>query len=113
MATFVPSPETFVVEEIPAYLPTGEGEHVYLWIEKQDLTTLEAVNRLARVLGVDARDIGYAGMKDRRATTRQWLSIRGVEEARAGAATMAGLRVLQVARHKNKLRVGHLHGNRF
>jgi tRNA pseudouridine13 synthase len=113
MARFVPSPETFVVEEIPAYLPAGEGEHAYLWIEKQDLTTFEAVNRLARVLGLDSRDIGYAGMKDRRATTRQWLSVLGVDEARAREATITGLRVLEVGRHMNKLRVGHLHGNRF
>jgi len=113
MARFVTSPETFVVEEVPAYLPTGEGEHVYLWIEKQDLTTLEAVNRLARLLAVDPRDIGYAGMKDRRATTRQWLSVLGADEARAREVSLTGVRVLQISRHKNKLRVGHLHGNRF
>jgi tRNA pseudouridine13 synthase len=113
MARFVPSPETFVVEELPAYLPAGEGEHVYLWVEKRDLTTLEAVNRLARVLGVDARDVGYAGMKDRRATTRQWLSVLGVDAERAQAAAVNGLQILAVSRHKNKLRVGHLRGNRF
>jgi tRNA pseudouridine13 synthase len=113
MARFVPSPETFVVEEIPAYFPAGEGEHAYLWIEKRNLTTLEAVNRLGRVLGVDARDIGYAGMKDRRATTRQWLSVLGVDPAHAQEAAVDGLRVLATGRHKNKLRVGHLRGNRF
>jgi len=113
MASFVATPDTFVVEEIPAYLPAGEGEHAYLWIEKRDLTTLEAVNRLARVLGVAPRDIGYAGMKDRRATTRQWLSILGVDTERARAASVEGMRILAAGRHKNKLRVGHLHGNRF
>jgi tRNA pseudouridine13 synthase len=113
MARFVPSPETFVVEEIPAYLPAGEGEHVYLWVEKQDLTTLDLVNRLARVLGIAARDVGYAGMKDRRATTRQWLSVHGADEAVVAQVALAGVRVLAVGRHKNKLRVGHLRGNRF
>jgi tRNA pseudouridine13 synthase len=113
MASFVASPDTFVVEEIPAYLPVGDGEHAYLWIEKRDLTTLEAVNRLARVLGVDARDVGYAGMKDRRATTRQWLSLLGVETARAEAAAVEGVRILAASRHTNKLRIGHLAGNRF
>ena len=113
MARFVPSPETFLVEEIPAYLPVGEGEHAYLWIEKQDLTTLEAVNRLARVLGVDARDVGYAGMKDRRSTARQWLSVLGVDTERARSAAVDGVRVLLASRHRNKLRVGHLEGNRF
>jgi len=113
MARFVSSPETFVVEEIPAYPPSGEGEHAYLWIEKQNLTTLEAVNRLSHVLGVDARDVGYAGMKDRRATTRQWLSVLGVEVERARAAVVDGMRILAADRHKNKLRVGHLRGNHF
>jgi tRNA pseudouridine13 synthase len=113
MPRFVSSPETFIVEEIPAYLPAGEGEHTYLWIEKKNLTTLEAVAKLARVLGVDARDIGYAGMKDRRATTRQWLSLQGVDPARAQEAAVEGLSILATGRHKNKLRTGHLHGNRF
>ena len=113
MAKFVSSPETFLVEEIPAYLPTGQGEHTYLWIEKQNLTTLEAVGKLARVLGVEARDVGYAGMKDRRATTRQWLSVLGVDAARAREIVVEGLRILAIGRHGNKLRLGHLHGNRF
>ena len=113
MARFVSSPETFLVEEIPAYLPAGEGEHTYLWIEKRNLTTLEAVGKLARVLGVEARDVGYAGMKDRRATTRQWLSLHGVAPERAQEAVVEGMRILATGRHRNKLRVGHLHGNRF
>ena len=113
MARFVSSPETFIVEEIPAYLPAGEGEHTYLWIEKKSLTTLEAVGKLAQVLGLQARDIGYAGMKDRRATTRQWLSLSGVDPARAQEAAVEGVRILATGRHRNKLRVGHLHGNRF
>jgi tRNA pseudouridine13 synthase len=113
MARFVSSPATFLVEEIPAYLPAGEGEHAYLWIEKQNLTTMDVVSRLARVLGIDPRDVGYAGMKDRHATTRQWLSVLGVDPAQAQAALLDGVRVLSVARHKNKLRVGHLQGNRF
>jgi tRNA pseudouridine13 synthase len=113
MARFIPSPATFQVEEIPAYLPCGEGEHAYLWIEKQNLTTMDAVHRLANVLGVSDRDIGYAGMKDRHATTRQWLSVLGVDPARAQAVAVDGVRVLATDRHKNKLRVGHLAGNRF
>jgi len=113
MARFRSSPGTFFVEEIPAYPPAGEGDHTYVWIEKKNLTTLEAVGRLARVLGIAARDIGYAGMKDRHATTRQWLSLPGVAPERARAAAIDGLRVLDVSRHRNKLRVGHLRGNRF
>lgn len=113
MTKFVSSPESFFVEEIPAYQPAGEGTHTYLWIEKKNLTTLDAVRRLARVLGLDERDVGYAGMKDRNATTRQWLSMPGIEPAQAMAVAVEGITVLSAARHKNKLRIGHLRGNRF
>ena len=113
MLSFTPTSDTFVVEEVPAYLPSGEGEHTYLWIEKTDLTTFEAVRRIARACDVDARDVGYAGMKDRHATTRQWLSIPRLDPERALALTVDGVRVLDARRHGNKLRTGHLKGNRF
>lgn len=113
MLSFTPTSDTFVVEEVPAYLPSGQGEHTYLWIEKTDLTTFEAVRRIARACDVDARDVGYAGMKDRHATTRQWLSIPRLEPERALALAVDGVRVLDARRHGNKLRTGHLKGNRF
>jgi tRNA pseudouridine13 synthase len=113
MAVFASSPETFLVEEIPAYEPVGAGPHTFLWIEKQGLNTVEAIKRLARALGVPERDAGYAGMKDRHATTRQWVSVPAVDPAVALAVEIAGLRVLEAHRHGNKLRTGHLRGNRF
>jgi tRNA pseudouridine13 synthase len=113
VARFCPSPDTFVVEEIPAYLPSGTGEHTYVWIEKRSITTLDVVNDMARRLGIEAREIGYAGMKDRHATTRQWLSIPRVAPDTALAAGDDRLRVLRALRHGNKLRIGHLRGNRF
>jgi len=113
MAVFASSPETFLVEEIPAYLPAGEGPHTYLWIEKQGLTTVEAIKRLSRALGTPDRDAGYAGMKDRHATTRQWVSLPAVDPAAALAAEIPGCKVLEARRHGNKLRTGHLRGNRF
>jgi len=111
--TFTPSPDRFIVEEIPAYTPSGEGTHTFLWLEKRGLTTFDAIALVARALGVQARDIGYAGMKDKQATTRQWLSVPGVEPERALALADGGVRVLTAARHGNKLRTGHLRGNRF
>jgi tRNA pseudouridine13 synthase len=111
--TFTPTPETFVVEEIPAYEPSGEGEHTFLWIEKRGLTTLEAIRRLAAALGVDGRDVGHAGLKDRHALTRQWLSVPRVDPEQARGVGTPELAVLAAARHGNKLRVGHLRGNRF
>src|SRR5262249_41990158 len=87
--------------------------HTYLWIEKTGLTTPEAVRRLARALSVPERDLGYAGLKDRHATTRQWVSVPGVAPDTALTAKIADLRVLEARRHGNKLRTGPLGGNRF
>jgi tRNA pseudouridine13 synthase len=107
------APDDFVVEELPAYAPSGEGTHTFLWIEKRGLTTDEAVTRLAAALGASARDAGTAGMKDRQAVTRQWISLPNVDPARALAAAVDGARVLDARRHGHKLRTGHLRGNRF
>ncbi|MDB4981252.1 MAG: tRNA pseudouridine 13 synthase, partial [Myxococcales bacterium] len=110
---FTPSVETFVVEEVPAYLPSGTGEHTYLWIEKRGVTTLDAIRRIGDLLGVDSREIGYAGMKDRNAVTRQWISLQRVEPERAMSLDTADIKVLAASRHGNKLRLGHSNGNRF
>lgn len=106
--------DDFLVEELPAYPPSGSGEHLFLWIEKRDLNTPDAVARLARALGADPATAGYAGLKDRRAVTRQWISFQhaGTPDARE-LASLEGVRVLDISRHGNKLRTGHLRGNRF
>src|SRR5208282_3884126 len=106
-------PEDFFVQEIPLYEPSGAGEHVYCEIEKIGVSTFEAVDRLARALNVDPRGIGYAGMKDAAAITRQIFSISGTTEEAVMAAHIPGLRVQWAARHGNKLRLGHLKANRF
>jgi tRNA pseudouridine13 synthase len=113
LLTFTPSPETFVVEEIGAYAPVGAGEHTFLWVEKRGLSTMEAVRRIARLLDVEGRDVGYAGLKDRHAVTRQWMSVPRVDPARARAIAELDLTVLEAIPHGNKLRTGHLRGNRF
>jgi tRNA pseudouridine13 synthase len=108
------SPEDFVVDERPAYAPSGAGDHVFVRIEKRDLTTPAAIAAIARALGVDKRDIGAAGMKDRVAVTRQWLSLPPpVTPERALAVAVPGLAVLEAVRHAHKLRTGHLRGNTF
>jgi tRNA pseudouridine13 synthase len=108
------TPEDFVVEELPAYPPAGRGDHVMVWLEKRGLTTPAAVAALARALGVEARDVGCAGMKDRHAVTRQWLSLPPpVTPEAARAVALDGIAVLAAERHPHKLRTGHLRGNRF
>lgn len=106
-------PEDFVVEEIPAYPASGTGTHLHLWIEKRGLTTRDALRRLARALGRSERDFGYAGLKDARAVTRQRVSIEHADPAQLEGFAEEGLRVLAVERHGNKLKPGHLRGNRF
>lgn len=107
------SAEDFRVEEIPLYAPCGEGEHLYLEVEKTGLTTHELVRRLAHALKVREGEIGYAGLKDARATTRQTLSVPGVAAEQALEAHIDGAEILSARRHRNKLRLGHLAGNRF
>ncbi len=107
------APEDFFVEEIPLYPASGAGEHTYLEIEKVDLSTFEALERLGRALGVAPRDFGYAGLKDRKGVTRQRLSIAGVPPERVRGLELPQLKILSVDRHTNKLRIGHLRGNRF
>jgi tRNA pseudouridine13 synthase len=106
-------PEDFFVQEIPAYEPAGVGEHVFCEIEKKGLTTFDAVDRLAKSLRVHPKDIGYAGMKDAQAITRQIFSIWGVTPEAVMNANIPGLRIQWATRHINKLRLGHLRANRF
>lgn len=114
-------PGDFLVEEQALYEPSGAGEHLYLFIEKTGLTTDEAVRRVCRAFGVGRGAVGVAGLKDKQAVTRQWLSIHlpGVKDGDAARAVEAlgaepeTLRVARAARHGNKLRLGHHAGNRF
>jgi tRNA pseudouridine13 synthase len=111
--TIKESPDDFLVEEIPSYLPCGTGEHCYLTIEKRGITTLEAISRIAAALKVPEREIGYAGMKDAVGITRQTISIQRITPEKALALELDGVRILSAERHSNKLKIGHLKGNRF
>ena len=107
------TPEDFLVDEVAAFAPSGEGSHTFVRIEKRLRTTTEVARDLARAAGVAARDVGFAGRKDRVAVTRQWFSLPGVDPERALSFDLPGVRVLEAARHPHKLRTGHLRANRF
>lgn len=106
-------PEDFVVEELSAYEPCGEGEHLMLWVEKVGLSTPDVARALAKHLGVAEREVGWAGLKDRQAVTRQYLSVPARFESGVAGFSHPRARVLRWGRHRNKLRTGHLKGNRF
>ena len=109
-------PEDFVVDEIPSYEPSGEGSHLYLHLRKRNRTTDDVVKTIARALEVPPREIGVAGMKDKVAVTTQWISVPTTDpdfDARARALAIDGVEILEAKRHGNKLKTGHLRGNRF
>jgi tRNA pseudouridine13 synthase len=105
--------EDFVVEELPLYPPCGTGTHTYFLLEKRGLSTMQAVQDIAQALNVRRRAIGYAGLKDARAVTRQWMSVEHVAPEQVQSLQIARMQVLTTARHTNKLHLGHLAGNRF
>ncbi len=109
------TPEDFLVEEIPLYAPSGEGEHVYLMVEKRAMTAMELFDLIARHFGVSRSAVGYAGLKDKQAVTRQVVSVHlpGRRYEEFPHLEHDRVRVLWADRHVNKLRRGHLAGNRF
>lgn len=108
-----PEPEDFLVDEVPAYAASGKGEHQYLHVRKRLLTTPDMVRRVARAAGVNEREVGYAGLKDKHAVTTQWLSLFSKTALTTELDVGPGIEILEVTRHDNKLRTGHLLGNRF
>lgn len=108
-----PTEDDFVVDEVPAYSPSGSGEHWYVRVEKRGQNTRDAALALARAARVSERDVGYAGMKDKHAVTTQWFSLPGSAAAPDTWSLPEGLAIRESSRHANKLRTGHLRGNRF
>jgi tRNA pseudouridine13 synthase len=106
-------PEDFEVEEVPAYQPCGSGDFLYLWLEKRAMGAEYFVRQVAKRLDVPVGEVGTAGLKDRHAVTRQMVSVPARVEGRLPQLEGDGIRVLNVGRHGNKLKPGHLHGNRF
>ncbi|MEJ2383909.1 MAG: tRNA pseudouridine(13) synthase TruD [Xanthomonadales bacterium] len=109
------TPADFQVTELPLVEPSGEGTHLWLQIEKTGANTDWVAAQLARAAGVPRRDVGFAGLKDRNAVTRQWFSI-GLQEAQRDDWrdwSIEGVTVLAAHRHARKLQRGALRGNRF
>jgi len=109
------SPEDFVVEEIPRVQPEGQGSHLWLWVEKRAANTEWVARELARAAGCAQRDVGYAGLKDRHAISRQWFSVPVAADTleSLGNADIEDVQILASSLHTRKLKRGTLEGNRF
>ena len=108
-------PEDFRVVERLGFEPDGEGAHRLLRVRKVDCNTNWAASRLARMLEVSARDVGYSGLKDRRAVTEQWFSVPAHATGTIDDDALAqdGLTVLEMSGHNRKLRRGTHRANGF
>lgn len=107
--------EDFIVIEELGFEFTGEGEHVLVYLEKKDCNTVFVAEQLAKYVGISAKNVSYAGLKDRQAVTQQWFSLHmpGKETPDFSKFDLAGCRILQITRHNKKLKIGALKGNRF
>jgi tRNA pseudouridine13 synthase len=107
--------EDFIVEEIPLYQFSDHGDFTFLLMEKTNLSSLDLVNVIRKHLDLEDHEVGVAGWKDKRAITRQWISLPLQKTSQEQLASLAdkGIKILEQRRHSNKLRTGHLLGNRF
>ena len=110
---FKQNKDDFVVTEIPLYEFSGEGEHLVLKIRKKDLATSDAIEILAKFLNCSSRDFGYAGLKDKNAMTVQSISVHRKYEEKLKSFQHENLKILETTYHNNKIKVGHLKGNKF
>ena len=109
------SAQDFDVTEVLGFVPSGTGEHDFLWIEKQGVNTAWVAEKLAQHAQVRDLDAGYGGRKDRNALTRQWFSVRRPTGSGTDWRTFVepGVRILEIERHDKKLRRGAHRANQF
>ncbi|VAW85894.1 tRNA pseudouridine(13) synthase [hydrothermal vent metagenome] len=109
------TPEDFQVDEVLGFEADGDGTHAFLKVRKKNANTEWVAKQIARFAGVRQVDVGYAGLKDRRAVTTQWFSVdlAGKEEPDWHSLTEGGIEFVEITRHRRKLKRGALQGNRF
>jgi len=110
---FLQSVERFHVEELPLYQPSGKGEYLFLDIKKYDLSTWRLIHILKQATGADDREIGYAGLKDKSATTIQTISIPKKYEKMLKNITTERIEILSQNYNHSPLKIGQLKGNKF
>ena len=105
----------FVVKEQLGYDMSGDGEFVAVKVRKTDCNTLFVGEQLAKFAGISARNMSYAGLKDRKAVSEQWFSLQmpGQPTPDFSQFSLEGVEILEVTRHQRKIRIGSLQGNHF
>ncbi len=116
------APEHFIVEEIPVYNPSGNGNHLYVNFTKKEMTTRDVEKKVGEIFNLGSKKIGTAGMKDKNAITTQTISLEfseaeltdeKISEIKEKFESVIKVKVNWLKQHKNKLRKGHLIGNKF
>ncbi|MEM7432782.1 MAG: tRNA pseudouridine(13) synthase TruD [Pseudomonadota bacterium] len=106
------TPADFCVTEEMGFTPDGQGEHEWLWVEKIGANTPWVARQLAKHADVKSRDVGFSGMKDRHAVTRQWFSVP-TSTTDWSSLQVDGVNILDQQRHTRKLKRGAHKTNRF
>jgi len=105
--------DRFFVEEVPLFKFTGHGNNLILKIKKQDMSTWKLIHVISKATGLNERDIGYAGLKDKNATAIQYISIPKNVERELKNLTTEKIEILEKTYNKAPIKIGHLKGNRF
>ena len=105
--------DRFFVEEIPLFKFTGDGNNLILKIKKQDMSSWKLVHVISKATGLSEREIGYAGLKDKSATTIQYISIPKQAERDLKNLTTDKIEILEKTYNKAPIKIGHLKGNKF
>jgi tRNA pseudouridine13 synthase len=112
-ACFTKNSNDFIVKEIPLYEFSEDGEHIVLHVRKKDLTTWQMLQIFSQISGAKMKDFGYAGLKDKEGMTTQYISIHKSYEKAFENFSHQNIKILNTVRHNNKIKTGHLKGNRF
>ncbi len=110
---FKQSSDDFVVDEVPLYEFSGSGEHLIINIRKKNITTDELIKKISKEINLHPKFIGYAGLKDKKSLSRQYISIPRKYEEFCSRIEDERVKILSKTYHNNKIRIGHLKGNRF
>ena len=119
-ATYKAHTTDFIVNELLPLEFTGEGEHLWLHIQKSGMNTAYLAKLLSEWADIPLRDVGFSGLKDRHALTTQWFSLRipkkqlpDSEFAPVDIGANESITILEQQWHNKKLNRGTHRANQF